>query len=78
MKLIEKNSEPKELSEYRKKKDSYKNFSQKQGKGVVQQSLLDEQGFICAYCIKRIDIKTIRIEHWEPQSIYPKQVLIYE
>lgn len=32
-------------------------------------SLLNEQGFICGYCMRRIDAANSRIEHLKPQSL---------
>lgn len=32
-------------------------------------SLLNEQGFICGYCMRRIDATNSRIEHLKPQSL---------
>ncbi|MBL7786118.1 MAG: TIGR02646 family protein [Chitinophagales bacterium] len=43
-----------------------------------QEQLLDEQGYICAYCMQRISLKRkdgkplIRIEHYKPRQKYPK------
>lgn len=34
---------------------------------VVYKALLKEQGYLCAYCMKKITEKTIHIEHWIPQ-----------
>lgn len=34
----------------------------------VYDALLQEQGGLCAYCMARINIKTIQIEHWIPQK----------
>jgi hypothetical protein len=33
---------------------------------IIEKSLLEEQGYICAYCMKKVDY--IRIEHWYPQN----------
>ena len=37
----------------------------------IQESLLEEQGALCAYCMCRIDKDNMKIEHWNPQSIAP-------
>jgi uncharacterized protein (TIGR02646 family) len=46
-----------------KNKAHYNNFKQSDGKGDVQESLLKEQGFLCAYCMRRI-VMPPKIEHW--------------
>ncbi len=69
MKYIKKNSssEAREaLSTFirlEKNKAHYDNFKQSDGKNHVQASLLREQGFICAYCMRRISMPA-KIEHW--------------
>ena len=37
-------------------------------KTELRQSLLLEQGYICGYCQRRIDVNNSRIEHVKPQS----------
>lgn len=37
-------------------------------KNAIRQSLLEEQGYLCAYCMKRISIENTTIEHYDPQS----------
>lgn len=50
-----------------KDKAHYDNFKQSDGKGTVQESLLKEQGFLCAYCMRRI-VMPPKIEHWETRE----------
>jgi hypothetical protein len=41
-------------------------------KDVLRLSLLEEQGYICAYCMRRIEnnpLKT-KIEHWKSREVY--------
>lgn len=64
--LITKGKEPKELTEYKSTPGAtYSGFSQK---NAVKCQMLKEQGFICAYCMKRIDAERSSIEHWKPQN----------
>lgn len=35
---------------------------------AVYEALLKEQGYLCAYCMARISLDSIHIEHWVPQS----------
>lgn len=66
---IVKGKEPAKLRVYKKDKNaSYKDFSKAKGKEDVQVALLEEQGYLCAYCMKRINFDSIRIEHHIPQS----------
>ena len=47
-------------------------------KAVIRSQLLDEQKRICAYCMRRIDIKQpLTIEHWLPISADAAQALEY-
>lgn len=39
-------------------------------KNDLRQALLKEQGYICCYCLGRIEIDSMIIEHWLPQSKY--------
>lgn len=67
MLYIEKMREPAELRlEKRKGLTDYSNLSG-QAKVAVQKALLQEQGYLCAYCMKRIDLKRVQIEHYIPQ-----------
>lgn len=69
MRYIQKNITPearKALTTFirlEKEKAHYDNFKQSDGKGDVQNSLLTEQGFICAYCMRRV-VMPPKIEHW--------------
>lgn len=89
---IHKNTEPNQLTEYRKMPDaSYRNMhgahltaqdhreSQKDVYSVVLNSLLTEQGHLCAYCMQRIPEKDGKatIEHIVPQSADPARALDY-
>lgn len=35
---------------------------------TLKASLLEEQGYLCAYCMKRITLQNMHIEHWFPQN----------
>jgi len=70
MKLIKKNQEPKSLTFYKQKYKTsacYEDLD-KQTKDDLKQSLLEEQGYICCYCMRRISADRMRIEHWKPQT----------
>ncbi len=36
-------------------------------KKELKESLLKEQGYLCAYCMSRITVDTMKVEHWSPQ-----------
>ncbi len=36
-------------------------------KKELKESLLKEQGYLCAYCMSRISVDTMKVEHWLPQ-----------
>ncbi len=40
-------------------------------KKTLIESLLTEQGFLCAYCMARVTEKNAHIEHWYPQNPIP-------
>lgn len=62
------NAEPKELTDYREGTPgaSYNGF---RDKDVIKQSLIEEQGYLCAYCMGKIkDINDCSIEHYISQK----------
>ena len=75
MKYITKNKEPESLINYRSTPNA--SFSDC-NKNEIRNSLIKEQGDICAYCMQRIKnepnkktgINKTKIEHYKPQSIY--------
>jgi|688.fasta_scaffold35067_1 uncharacterized protein (TIGR02646 family) len=54
------------------------NFQNPQ-KEIVHKSLLKEQGYICCYCQRRIDLNNSHIEHFKPkdENYYPELSLEY-
>lgn len=75
---IRKSAEPKEWIEY-------KNIPGVQFSGIpeLQDSLYREQGYLCAYCERRIPAfdriskEDHRIEHWHSRNLYPNEVFDY-
>lgn len=77
---INKLSEPRSLQHYRKQKDAKfdgPNFTAV--KNDIRKRLLQEQGFICAYCMRRIedDITKTKVEHWVARTVDPRRQLDY-
>lgn len=75
MLLIKKSKEPNSLTEYKKQSNSYYDGCDK---ADIKKSLLKEQGYLCAYCMKRISETDMTIEHYKTQSsISEKEALNY-
>jgi len=74
---IQKNREPRCLAQHRcQAHASYYNFN---GKHELRDSLISEQGGICAYCMQRIrsTVGGMKIEHWRCQDCYSSEQLVY-
>jgi len=65
MLLIKKGKEPNSLTIYKKQSNAYYDGC---NKGDIRQALLKEQGYLCAYCMRRISADKMKIEHYETQS----------
>jgi uncharacterized protein (TIGR02646 family) len=79
MKKIIKQSEPRSLVKHRAKQRAnenadYDNYSDKDN---LRDYLLKEQGYICCYCMSRIKLDEMKIEHWKPQTKYTSLQLDY-
>ena len=67
MRFIRKNSEPESLTQYKKQVGAYYDGYYK--KDDVREALLKEQGYLCGYCMKRLEsCNQVKIEHIVPQS----------
>ena len=81
MRAIAKEKEPRELAEYRCKPDAvYDGPEFTVVKNAIRDQLLREQGYLCAYCMKRIssDFGQMKVEHWHCQDNYPVEQLSYQ
>jgi uncharacterized protein (TIGR02646 family) len=76
MRLIEKHkkNEPRSLKQLRKKGGKYTDL-RGETKEAVRNALLDEQGHLCCYCLRRIN--KLEIEHIQSQKNYPEKDLEY-
>lgn len=65
---IQKGIEPPSLTQYRCQPHAY--YDGYSYKDELREALLRDQGYICAYCMRRIrnERNTMKIEHWKPQS----------
>lgn len=84
MKQIIKTKEPISLTEYRAsipKKDlkTLEKFDTAPAnvKDDLRKKLLEEQGYICCYCMSRIDYPYSKIEHFQPRSLVRIKQLDY-
>lgn len=76
MKYIKKGKEPASLAKFRNAltKEDYDRksiFDEYKDKEDLKKSLLEEQGYICCYCMQRISEENMKIEHWKSQKEYP-------
>lgn len=80
MRYIRKGEGPESLLRYAKNKDAY--YDGYQEKDDVREQLLREQGFLCGYCMRRIQLlKETKIEHMVTQSSLkacPRKALDYK
>ena len=66
MLYIKKGEGPASLTKYRKQKFAY--YDGYKEKDDIRENLLKEQGYLCAYCTRRIDMAHMKIEHWYPEE----------
>lgn len=77
MMIITKLNAPQSLVLHRSQSYSdYDNMPRKT-KEDLKRSLLQEQGYLCCYCMGRIDFKNMRLEHWQCQSRFRDKQLDY-
>ncbi len=80
--LIQKTSAPESLRRYCSNRSnlqkSWEDFGRENSKikDDIRQSLLKEQGYICAYCMRSLETDC-KIEHYRPKSKYPKDTYNY-
>ena len=88
MKFIRKREEPSEYLRWKQQKSedwqpNWENLRDgKDGSGLkpkssLKKSLMEEQGYLCCYCGRRIDLSSSHIEHLKPRHSYPKLSLDY-
>ena len=82
MKHIDKSTEPGEFSSWKEKdKMAHRpnwNRVPAQIKRRVHESLIREQGFICCYCERSINVDTSHVEHFRPVSRFRNKQLNYD
>lgn len=65
---IRKRTEPRELVAYRATPGAAYDGMSGDCKDAVKDSLLQEQGYVCAYCMCVISVENSSIEHWDAQT----------
>jgi uncharacterized protein (TIGR02646 family) len=75
MRTIIKGREPGSLSRHRF--TPYANYENYKDKDTLRASLVSEQRGLCCYCLSRIRIQPMKIEHWHSQDRYPAEQLDY-
>jgi len=93
LKQINKGREPLSLTKYRSsishsdlnRSNIYEDFKEKTKDGCskseshnLRRQLLEEQGYICCYCMSRIDCNNSKIEHFKPQTKYRNLQINYQ
>jgi uncharacterized protein (TIGR02646 family) len=75
MKHIQKGREPKSLERHRlTAAATYDNYAEKD---ELRAALLEEQGFLCCYCMQRITAESMKVEHWASQRRYGSLQIAY-
>ena len=77
MRAIVKGNEPACLTQHRASPNS--NYGGYRGNPALRTTLVAEQRGLCCYCMTQItaDGQTMRIEHWQSQTGFPAQQLVY-
>lgn len=74
---IQKYDEPQLFKEHKCQTNAcYENMPEQAQKQMKSQ-LLEEQGYLCAYCMSRISEATMKVEHVASRRDYPEKQLIY-
>src|SRR5690606_29090258 len=79
MRKIVKGVEPRLLTQHRNSAHSNYDNLPSTAKQTLRDNLVSEQRGLCCYCLGKITLteSTMKIEHFEPQSLYPEKQLIY-
>jgi uncharacterized protein (TIGR02646 family) len=78
MKQIVKFKEPNSLLQYRRQNMAvYDGPNFTPVKDDIRKSLLREQGYLCAYCMRRINIRNMKVEHFLCQKDHQNEQLNY-
>ncbi len=59
------------------RKATYKNDLPERERRRLREELLKEQGYICCYCMGRLDIDSSHVEHFRPKGRFPAEDMEY-
>jgi uncharacterized protein (TIGR02646 family) len=65
MRTIEKGDEPASLRRHRRADGTWETYTERDD---ARHALLEEQGHICCFCMRRIELRGMKVAHWDPQS----------
>lgn len=74
MLLIIKDTEPDSLRQDREDGNS---FNGRKCKKELNDALINNQGHLCVYCMKRIELPDVRVEHYKPRK-HKELILVYD
>lgn len=84
MRRIKKNEPPdwfiawkKQFEKDNSRKANYKNDFPGDKKRKLREHLIKEQGYICCYCMRRIQINNSHLEHFLPKDAFPDKDMDY-
>ena len=79
MRKIQKTEPPQEFIDFCKSMTgvSFENLSG-EPKNALRKRLLEDQGYICCYCGRRVDDSNTKIEHIKPQKLFPELSLDFK
>jgi len=67
MRTIEKGDEPPSLRRHRRGGGTWETYTERDD---ARHSLLEEQGHLCCFCMRRIDLRGMKVAHWASQSAH--------
>lgn len=75
MRTIQKGHEPESLRRHRRSGGIYEDFKETDD---VRRALLSEQGDLCAFCMRRISLRSMKIAHWAAQSEHQDKTVSWD
>lgn len=69
MLYIKKQNQPDKFTQYAGSVNAHFDDMPSEVKSVLRKSLLEEQGYLCAYCMQRIAVDDVKIEHYVPRNL---------
>jgi uncharacterized protein (TIGR02646 family) len=73
--IHKRSQEPPALLSYRKAADLNRSYAAFPSKDSLREPLLEDQGWLCCYCMRRTDVRDMKIEHYRSQHRHREQEL---